>query len=154
VSGKNGVQSTKFLTNWNPPVTVSIQWQVWIYSTLTQLSWVITYGLLQSDTEIHSFKLLLVTKKRHYARTKFSECDSQKTNTVGSPWPCSGTGMADGRNKTYETSEIRVRVFWEQSESFHTQASLSTRVCWKVRLAARVMQYWAQVGRCVGRWSG
>jgi len=33
--------------------------------------------------------------------------------------------MADGRNKTYETSEIRVRVFWEQSESFHTQASLS-----------------------------
>jgi hypothetical protein len=33
--------------------------------------------------------------------------------------------MADSRNKTYETSEIRVRVFWEQSESFHTQASLS-----------------------------
>jgi len=33
--------------------------------------------------------------------------------------------MADGTNKTYKTSEIRVRVFWEQSESFHTQASLS-----------------------------
>lgn len=33
--------------------------------------------------------------------------------------------MADGRNKTCETSEICVRVFWEQSESFHTQASLS-----------------------------
>jgi len=33
--------------------------------------------------------------------------------------------MADGRNKTYETSEIRVRVFWEQSKSFRTQASLS-----------------------------
>jgi hypothetical protein len=32
--------------------------------------------------------------------------------------------MADDRNKTYETSEIRVRVFWEQSEGFHTQASL------------------------------
>jgi len=27
-------------------------------------------------------------------------------------------------------------------------------LCWKVRLAVRVMQYWAQVGRCDGRWSG
>jgi len=40
------------------------------------LNCVIRYGLLKSDTEIHSLKLSLVTKKRHYARTKFSQCGS------------------------------------------------------------------------------